>query len=32
LDPLITEYEGDSPKDYPGQDFLGMKEIYGGEL
>jgi hypothetical protein len=31
LDPLIVEYEGESPKDYPGQDFLGMKEIYGGE-
>lgn len=24
LDKLIVEYEGESPKDYPGQDFLGI--------
>ena len=27
LEPLITEYEGTSAKDYPGQDFLKMNEI-----
>lgn len=24
LDKLIVEYEGESPKDYPGQDFIGV--------
>lgn len=24
LDKLIIEYEGESPKDYPGQDFIGV--------
>ncbi len=27
LEPLITEYEGTSARDYPGQDFLKMNEI-----
>jgi hypothetical protein len=26
LDKLIVEYEGTSPKDYPGQDFIGIKD------
>ena len=25
MDKLIVEYEGDSPKDYPGQDWLNLK-------
>ena len=25
LEPLVVEYEGESVKDYPGQDFLGVK-------
>ena len=28
LEPLITEYEGTSARDYPGEDFLKMGEIY----
>lgn len=26
MDKLIVEYEGDSPKDYPGQDWLNLKD------
>lgn len=26
LDKLIIEYEGESPKDYPGQDFIGVNK------
>ena len=26
LDKLITEYEGESPKDYPGQDLVGLNK------
>jgi hypothetical protein len=26
MDKLIVEYEGESPKDYPGQDWLNLKE------
>lgn len=26
LEKLITEYEGESPKDYPGQDFVGLNK------
>ena len=27
LDPMIVEYEGETPDDYPGQDYLGVKRI-----
>ena len=27
LKPLITEYEGESMKDYPGEDFVKLEEI-----
>ena len=27
LDPMIVEYEGESPKDYPGQDYLGIRRL-----
>jgi len=26
LDKLIPEYEGETPKDYPGQDFVGLNK------
>ena len=26
LDPLVVEYEGETPQDYPGQDFVGVKK------
>ena len=27
LDPMIVDYEGETPDDYPGQDYLGVKRI-----
>ena len=30
LDPMIVEYEGETPDDYPGQDYLGVKRISEG--
>ena len=30
LDPMIVEYEGETPKDYPGQDYLGIRRLSEG--
>ena len=30
LDPMIVEYEGETPDAYPGQDYLGVKRISEG--
>ena len=30
LDPMIVEYEGETPDAYPGQDYLGVKRLSEG--